>query len=104
MEKTYRVQRDGESLAARLGEEGERSVELTYKNAGGDTQGGCYINGQEISTRAILANGTRPFERGENTFLHGYLGAYDRLGPELRAQIPPQWHEVLGNWLCGKSS
>ena len=103
MQNTYQVQRNGESLVARLVDDGKRSVELTYRNASGDRQVGVYMDKLEVSKRARLANGSCPTEdsRG-NTFLSGYLVAYDELGPELRAQIPSDWHAVLGRWLAPK--
>ena len=103
MQNTYQVQRDGESLVARLVENGERSIELTYRNVRGDTQVGLYRNKSEVSTKAKLADGSHPTQdSGGNTLLHDYLVAYAKLGPELRKQIPSDWHAVLGRWLAPK--
>jgi len=103
MQNTYQIKRDGETLVARLVENGERSVELTYRNARGDTQVGLYKNKMEVSTRATLAGGDKAVSVSKsNILLHGYLVAYDKLGPELREQIPSDWHAVLGNWLAPK--
>ena len=103
MQETYQVQGEKESLVAKLVENGERSVELTYRNAEGDSQVGTYRDGFEVSTRATLSSGNFPIkDRKGSSFLVGYLAAYDRLGPELRAQIPPDWHAVLGRWLAPK--
>ena len=100
MQDTHQVQRDGESLVARLVENGERSVEITYTNASGDTQVGLYRNKLQVSTNARLANGGRTIsDLKGNTLLRGYLVPYAKLGPELREQIPSDWHAVLGRWL-----
>ena len=100
MQNTYQVQRNGESLVARLFDDGERSIEITYRNARGDRQVGVYRNRLEVSTRASGCQGVQDSEG--NTSLHGYLVAYDELGPELREQIPSDWHAVLGRWLAPK--
>jgi len=105
MQSTYHVQRAGESLIARLIENGERSIELTYRNAAGDKQVGIYKDGGEVSTDAILANGRHPILKdiaSVDTVLIGYQEGYSRLGPELMEQIPPDWHQVIGRWLAPK--
>ena len=103
MQNTYQVQGKEESLVARLVDNGERKVELTYRTAKGDSQVGTYRNGMEVSTRATMADGSSPTQDAQgNTSLYGFLLAYERLGPELRAQIPSDWHQVLGRWLAPK--
>ncbi len=103
MPNTYSVQGENESLTARLVEEGERSIELTYMNARGDSQVGVYKDGYEVSTRATLADSKFPLgDQNGNSSLYGILVAYERLGPSLRAQIPSDWHTVLGKWLAPK--
>lgn len=90
-------------MVARLIENGGRSIELTYRNQRGDSQVGVYRNGMEVSTKATLADGRFPISDTEgNTSLYEILVVYDRLGPELRAQIPSDWHVVLGRWLTPK--
>ena len=102
MQNTYQVQRGKESLVARLVEDEER-IELTYINARGDNQVGIYRNGFEVSTKATMVDGTSAFPDNKgNSFLGGYMEAYNRLGPELRAQIPSDWHVILGKWLAPK--
>jgi len=98
MQNIYEVQREGESLVARLLEEDPHKIELTYTRPNGDQQIAVYENGGEISTRATLG---RKHLLSVN-FLLGYLAAYDRLGPELRNKIPSDWHAVLGRWLAPK--
>ena len=103
MQNIYRVRKDGESLVARLIENGDRSIELTYINQKGDSQVGIYRNGVEVSTKATHRNGLCPIRDSEGkTSLSGYLRAYEELGPELRKQIPSDWHAILGRWLAPK--
>lgn len=98
MQSTYQVQKDGESLVAKLIEDGKRKIELTYKNARGDTQVGVYENKARVSTKVKLVCPIMLTSEGD-TFLPGYLVAYNKLGPELREKIPKDWHDVLGVWL-----
>lgn len=101
--QTYQVQRDRESLVARLMEDGDRTIEVTYRNAGGDTQVSTFSKGYRVFSEAKLADGSSPVQDEQgNTSLYGILVVYDRLGPELREQIPSDWHAVLGLWLAPK--
>ena len=103
MSNTFQVQRGGESLVARLVDNGERRIELTYRTPKGDSQVGVFKNGLGVSTMATMADGSYPTQDFEgNTFLPGYKIAYYKLGPELRKQIPSDWHAVLGRVLAPK--
>ena len=99
IKKTYTEQKDGESLTARLIEEGERSIEIAYQNARGDRQIGVYKDGKEILTIATMVNRTPSPNSPNGTYIPRYLTAYNQLGPRLKKQIPSDWHAVLGKWL-----
>ena len=101
MQSTHEVESGGESLVAKLVKNGEKDiVELTYRNARGDTQVGMYWGGLEVSTRASLADGSPLTLNGDGfTSLPNYLTAYGKLGPELREKIPTGWKRILGTWL-----
>ena len=100
----YNVRKDGESLAARLvDEDGTRRIELTYEKANGDIQVSTFEDGMRVSSSATHATGMYPSGDSEgNTTLSGNLATYQRLGPELRTQIPSDWHSTLGTWLASK--
>lgn len=99
----YTVERNGESLTARLIEENVRMIVIDYRNVKGDLNIGIYRNGSEVATDAGLVGRKNPLMNSKGwASLPDYLAAYDRLGPELRAQIPSDWHPVLGRWLAPK--
>ncbi|GEM_PF-2868636 len=99
-EPTYKVRKDGESLTARLIEVPQQ-IEITYINELGHSQRGVYRNGGEIAlnVRELCRYG---LIEEDKSFLPGYALAYERLGPALREQIPPEWHPALGDWLKAK--
>jgi|SRR3989344_5026818 len=102
MQNQYQVEREGESLEAILIEGIPKKIEIIYRNDKGDVQVGIYENGVEISKRATPADRKNAISASNGTFLRGYLLMYDKLGPGLRAQIPSDWHTVLGRWLSPK--
>jgi hypothetical protein len=94
--QTFQLQKDNESLTARLIEGKERQIEIIWINERGDKDIGIYENGAGIK-RSVLWNDKRSYS--EIDFLTGYFKAYQRMGEELMAQIPNEWHSVLGDWL-----
>ncbi|MFA6022472.1 MAG: hypothetical protein WC781_00105 [Candidatus Pacearchaeota archaeon] len=101
MKNRYKVEgENGEYLEARLMEGADRKIKIIYKNQRG-IQEAIYKNGEEISAKTKMIDGARLLRDPEgNTFLSGYLVAYNKLGPSLREQIPGDWYEVLGRWLA----
>ncbi|MBI2548300.1 hypothetical protein HYW21_03035 [Candidatus Woesearchaeota archaeon] len=97
MQETYHVQGKNEFLEARLVEESGRQVVLTYRNARGDTATVTIQHGLSTSVKGRYTGGLIT-DQG----IGGYLLGLDRLGPELRAQIPSDWYQDLGNWLASK--
>jgi hypothetical protein len=100
MQDTYSVQKDGESLTAKIiGEEG-RIIELLYLNKEGESQVSKYMDGIEISKQG---NSKNPFNLMKDSkgdiCLMGYKSIYQRLGPELMEKIPEEWREKLGSWI-----
>jgi len=117
------VHRGAESLVAVLLSDSEgRCIEITYINEKGQTQAGRYRNGSEVATARNTDEGvivTKVFYTKSGQLHYGYryidesghcdpsdlpyIDAYRRLGPELRAKIPQDWHDVLGRWLKNDS-
>lgn len=93
----YQVERDGESLTARLVEGTPRKIILTHHEPSGNETYLMIQKGFKVQERGKYAGGT---EYLENKIITAYLRANEELGPELRAKIPLDWHEVLGlTWL-----
>lgn len=95
----YEVRKDKESLTAELvnGGKSPESVRLRYTSPKGDSQVDVFRDGDRITQKATLVGGYVPGENG-NSRLPGLSDDYGGLGPELRAQLPSEMTDVLGDW------
>ncbi len=105
MQGVHQVHKGAESLVAVLLKDNEgKYIEITYIDEKSDMEICRYRSGSEIGRardEVIFRKGQYCCEGDKGEL--PYIDAYRRLGPELRAKIPQDWHDVLGRWLKNDS-
>ena len=72
------------------------TIGVVYTAVNGDIQTATFLQGVMVGSHVIRSS-RKKMEEGAK--LEGTQDAYNRLGPELKEQIPSDWHYVLGDYL-----